>query len=167
MEEFDEERCTICLDTFGSDEQNILTLDCGHKFHKNCILNWFRRRDSSGNCPLCNDNPHGQNRPSQYFYYNQDHVKLYNNRYNLIKRKLLKNKDEKANKTEFNIINRINSDIELEKELNDRLKLLQKNETYKQMKKDISDTRKKIWATRKKIISNKIKIVSKHPVIFL
>jgi hypothetical protein len=41
--------CTICADT--SDAATLHTLECGHSFHSECIVQWFR----SGNdtCPNC------------------------------------------------------------------------------------------------------------------
>ena len=44
--------CSICYEQF--DENNLeYTLECNHKFHNSCIINWFRLGNS--NCPLCND----------------------------------------------------------------------------------------------------------------
>ena len=45
--------CPICLDPLGED--NIHTLECGHNFHTDCIVKWFR--GGSGDCPSCRDNP--------------------------------------------------------------------------------------------------------------
>ncbi len=39
--------CSICLD---EDTENIKTLICGHKFHKECIEEWFTKEET---CPLC------------------------------------------------------------------------------------------------------------------
>ena len=41
--------CCICLDKF-EDTDKIVILECKHKFHTNCILNWFNKEL---NCPLC------------------------------------------------------------------------------------------------------------------
>jgi len=40
--------CPICLEDFGIDK--YLTLTCGHKFHADCILEWFTRQMT---CPIC------------------------------------------------------------------------------------------------------------------
>ena len=50
------ELCTICLSTLDNDNETY-TLECNHSFHMKCIMKWFRCDNSSGNCPLCNDNP--------------------------------------------------------------------------------------------------------------
>ena len=39
--------CSICLD---EDTENIKTLLCGHKFHKDCIEEWVNKEET---CPLC------------------------------------------------------------------------------------------------------------------
>jgi len=46
---YDEEQkeCSICFD--GS-KNDFVMLECGHKFHKNCILEWLK---NGSNCPLC------------------------------------------------------------------------------------------------------------------
>ncbi|KAJ4880740.1 RING/U-box superfamily protein [Raphanus sativus] len=47
--------CAICLQEFG-DQSNIITkLQCGHSFHRDCILAWLRRKAS---CPTCRDDIH-------------------------------------------------------------------------------------------------------------
>lgn len=41
--------CSICTDELGGD--NVCTLsECGHRFHAQCIVNWFRLKRS---CPMC------------------------------------------------------------------------------------------------------------------
>ncbi len=50
--ETDLDICIICLETLTNETQYSLP-ECGHKFHQNCIMHWFR----GGNCkcPLCNN----------------------------------------------------------------------------------------------------------------
>jgi hypothetical protein len=43
-------KCPICLDPLRSNKH---TLDCGHSFHTECIVSWFRTGNSS--CPNCRD----------------------------------------------------------------------------------------------------------------
>ncbi|PIN10359.1 hypothetical protein CDL12_17049 [Handroanthus impetiginosus] len=46
-----DEICVVCQDFLSQLEQdNIATLDCGHKYHKKCINNWLMQKNS---CPLC------------------------------------------------------------------------------------------------------------------
>jgi len=47
-----EESCTVCqTDLHGREE--VHTLACGHTFHTNCIMQWFRSLQTR--CPLCNN----------------------------------------------------------------------------------------------------------------
>ena len=41
--------CVICLEDFKSGEKATL-LPCVHLFHKNCIKNWLKSKNS---CPIC------------------------------------------------------------------------------------------------------------------
>ena len=81
------ESCIICLDNFKEEEQNnndnkenketqkkegekeeekTTVLECGHKFHDNCIINWLKKNN---NCPICRINlnlENNQNQSSDY-----------------------------------------------------------------------------------------------------
>ena len=159
------ENCTICLSDINDEEQ--LQIECGHTFHKQCILNWFRSRNSSGNCPLCNDNPHSRsnqgNRINTFYSYNNLHV-LYNQRYNLIKKKLMK--DEEPKKTHINCIQRIEDYKKEEKELNKNIQDLKKDEYYKKIKNDIDKSYKRLWTVKRQSLKNKCKIISLYPIVF-
>ena len=39
----------------NEEESNVYEIECGHKFHTDCIMKWFR--SSKGQCPCCLDNP--------------------------------------------------------------------------------------------------------------
>ena len=41
--------CSICYENL---DYNTHSLECNHKYHTNCIINWFRL--GNNNCPLCN-----------------------------------------------------------------------------------------------------------------
>ena len=45
--------CAICTDVMS--ENSFVLAECGHRFHTNCIMTWFRTGRSS--CPLCNHEP--------------------------------------------------------------------------------------------------------------
>ncbi|KAL3376226.1 hypothetical protein AABB24_002928 [Solanum stoloniferum] len=45
----EQEACAICLLEY-KDEYTIATLQCGHKFHAECINKWLERKDT---CPFC------------------------------------------------------------------------------------------------------------------
>jgi len=44
--------CAICHDSLGNESLYELP-ECGHKFHTNCIMTWFRAKHDT--CPLCNN----------------------------------------------------------------------------------------------------------------
>lgn len=43
--------CTVCLLDFVSGE-DVMLCPCGHGYHRNCIKEWIRRKNT---CPLCKD----------------------------------------------------------------------------------------------------------------
>lgn len=49
-DELEGETCSICIDEFDLRHQ-IYKLECGHVFHKECILRWM---NTETRCPLCN-----------------------------------------------------------------------------------------------------------------
>ena len=44
--------CCICLDKFVENGESVV-LKCNHRFHINCIINWFEKEAT---CPLCRRN---------------------------------------------------------------------------------------------------------------
>jgi hypothetical protein len=50
----DEEICSICFSTMTLEDSHTL-VECQHKFHINCILQWFRSKQDT--CPLCREHP--------------------------------------------------------------------------------------------------------------
>ena len=44
--------CSICYNPLNNGEP-LLTLPCGHIFHRNCICTWFRTGNLSGSCAIC------------------------------------------------------------------------------------------------------------------
>jgi len=44
--------CSICYDSLDKN-CNIATIDCGHKFHYNCIFRWNTKPSGGDSCPLC------------------------------------------------------------------------------------------------------------------
>lgn len=51
-EDEEDVECSIC--TMNHEHGTMLKLDCGHEFHKACLLQWYRTGRSNGKkCPLC------------------------------------------------------------------------------------------------------------------
>lgn len=162
-----EERCSVCLTNLNDNDehQEIMQLECGHKFHSNCIVNWFRSQSSNGNCPLCNDNPHtSQNSRRNYMDYYIMTNKIIDQRFNLVKREILKQTN--PSKIDIKNIERVKQDLLKIKELSKKLQQLQKDEYYKKIKKEITETRTAIYKLQRKVKINKTKIISKTPFIF-
>ena len=49
--------CVICLCDFDKDEK-VSKLQCGHIFHKECILFWLNKGPSIPTCPMCRQRLH-------------------------------------------------------------------------------------------------------------
>ncbi len=45
----DEQQCIVCMETFTEGEK-VRQLQCGHKYHQDCIFKWFESRNT---CPIC------------------------------------------------------------------------------------------------------------------
>ncbi|XP_043268463.1 uncharacterized protein [Venturia canescens] len=43
--------CAICFETMSNG--NIMTLECQHSFHKQCMRDWHKHQIVIGSCPLC------------------------------------------------------------------------------------------------------------------
>ena len=61
------EMCAVCLSIIN--EKDSYKLECGHVFHTNCIVQWFR--NSNGNCPCCWDN---KNKISYYGVWERPYI---------------------------------------------------------------------------------------------
>lgn len=49
--ENDENNCPICFECL--DSKSAYKLECGHEFHSECIIQWFRYPENGGTCPMC------------------------------------------------------------------------------------------------------------------
>lgn len=49
--------CAICCEEIGC-EDNVYTIpECGHEYHTDCIIKWFRQSKSGSSCPYCRSEP--------------------------------------------------------------------------------------------------------------
>ena len=49
--------CTICMDAINDDRTSVALRPCGHVFHSECAVAWFRSTNSHGTCPDCRGAP--------------------------------------------------------------------------------------------------------------
>ena len=53
--------CTICLENLNNTQSVYNVNDCGHQFHTDCIITWWRSPredyDLTGSCPNCRGFP--------------------------------------------------------------------------------------------------------------
>ena len=48
--------CDICAICHEEMKEDLYTLpECNHTFHTNCIMTWFRMKQTNNKCPLCNN----------------------------------------------------------------------------------------------------------------
>lgn len=47
------DQCSICYGKLLEDEQVYILPECGHCYHTDCIIAWFRMKNSEGRCPMC------------------------------------------------------------------------------------------------------------------
>jgi hypothetical protein len=60
MEEQDEESsvCALCIEDLSGDSNHVITLSCGHRFHRLCAWDLvLYRRNADVFCPLCRNGP--------------------------------------------------------------------------------------------------------------
>lgn len=145
--------CIICLNDIN--DCNKHKLDCGHLFHTECIVNWFRTNNSNGRCPLCNDNTHS----------NVNFLPWYTREYVHERCKVLRNYNRrKIAPTNLN-------------KMFDKLKILEEKQKvmdieFKEFRKENKDIykktiylRNKCWKNTQLIRSQKCKIVSEFPML--
>ena len=156
-----EDICPICLSNMNIEKDNI-TIECGHKFHTKCIMQWFR--SSRGQCPCCLDNPFQKgllNNISIIGSWNR----LYITERCTALRKYSRKKEcpEKLKKKFDNLRDRENELKDMKKEKSDIIK----SDEYRNIikKKRAIDT--KIYNKEKSILKTKARIISDYPTILI
>ena len=49
-----ESECVICLDKINVDDR-IFELSCNHKYHIDCMVQYFNSNSSGSKCPICRE----------------------------------------------------------------------------------------------------------------
>ena len=146
--------CVICLSQLGDDDYS---LDCDHKYHTKCIIEWFRKGNSA--CPLCNDNPFAE---QQSYYYGNP---LINERCSLIRRKFGRKKD--CPPTLKKAIDKLRELETKQKDADKILKDFKNDPIVKEYREKGMKLRKDRYKYNPKIRNQKIKIVTMMPGYFV
>jgi hypothetical protein len=150
-------RCTICLETIDGSENNTYKLSCDHMFHTKCIMDWFRSRSSSGNCPLCNDT---SSNSENIFYGSKSY---YEERFKQIKKYANKNKKNIPElKMEIDKIKTIEKETKIK--LKTKKEYLKDN---KEIREQIQKHQRDYWSSLRKENKEKMKIIAKYPCLLL
>ena len=147
--------CTICLNPLSN--ASLLTISCGHTFHSDCILNWFRSPSSTGGCPLCLDNPYNSSDnlswPSKQIINQRCKVLRYYSKRKIAPSQLI-------------------SDFDNLKELESKLKIqitkckeIKNDEEYKKIIEKFKEENRKRWKLIDKIEQQKLRIIAKFPIL--
>jgi hypothetical protein len=146
--------CVICLSQLGEDDYS---LDCNHKYHTKCIVEWFRK--GNANCPLCNDNPMADE--DSYYYGNP----LINERCSLIRRKFGRKKD--CPPTLKKAIEKLRDLETKQKEAEKNKREFMNDPVVKELKEKGKKMRREQYKYHPKIRNQKIKIVTMMPGYFV
>ena len=158
------ETCAICL--VDLNDSNDYVLSCQHKFHTECILNWFRSMNGNGNCPLCNDNPFSPNEnvnenvnENNYLFSTSLFI---DERFKILTRHSRKKNAPPILQKEINdykLLLKDHNDIKKQRQNYD------KSEEVKRVKKNSRKFQQKDWKLRIKLNKKKNHIVALYPTL--
>ena len=156
-----QETCAICLTNLNDSNKDEYILSCQHKFHSECIMDWFRSMNGNGNCPLCNDNPFSQKTDNNQFNFFSG--LFIDERFKLVlKYSRKKNSPEKLKK-----------EIENYKQIVDDYKKFKKDKSNYQKSEEVKNVQKKLrkyntkdWQWKIKLNKKKNKIVALCPALY-
>ena len=154
----EDELCAICLSNIN--EKQNYKLECGHNFHTECILKWFR--NSHNNCPCCLNIPKHRRQPTPPSFYGMWGKSFINERCKRLKKHTKKEVcPEKLKKK----VDRLKIKEEEYKHLLTERNNIKKDETYKKINKRFGDINKKIYNKERTLMNMKIKIITDYPTI--
>jgi hypothetical protein len=154
--------CVICQENL-LDRQSYKLPECGHEFHTDCIVTWFRHRPSSndemmpdGSCPCCNNK--GINHISKpRRYWSHSHLR---NEYFKSRLKMLRVEEKKPNcpKELKRLFKKLNTEKENLKNVLDeqqKYKLFVKdtNVNFEETRRKLSYFRNARWNKQRAIMS--------------
>jgi hypothetical protein len=153
--------CAICHETM---EENIYEIpECKHKYHINCIIDWFRLGKSR--CPYCNTNfsvlVNQSNNNNYGFGGISGHLlsARYKDVYNYSRKK-------NANKKIIKKVKKITDLNKTYKEITKQISDLKKSDdSYKNVKSLLNKLRTKKWAMSRKIWTAKKKLLNEVNIV--
>lgn len=123
------EDCPICMETL---DESVKELECGHKFHVDCAIKWFRSEQSHGRCPMCRNQ--------------SDNVKLNYfsavERYKMVRRMA---RGKNAPKRLKNLVKKLQKKEQLAKESKKRRREFESADDIKVVKKKLRKLRSEVW----------------------
>ena len=145
------EICAVCLSSIN--EKDNYKLECGHIFHTDCIVKWFR--NSNGNCPCCWDN---KKKSCYYGVWERPYI-------NTRCKKLEKYSKKEDNKKLKNQVEKLNKKQQEYDTLFQERKNIKKTDEYISIMKAVNDLNKKIYNKDRTIMNMKIRLISDYPVV--
>ena len=125
----DDEECAVCRDMLS--EGQTVRLECGHVFHTQCAVTWFRMPQSGGACPMCRGEP-----THQMDYYTA------RERYIMVRRM---SRNKSAPKRLKTLVARLKKrELELKALKKERAEYGKRSEV-KEVKKTMNKLRRKVW----------------------
>ena len=171
QENNDEDICVVCQDILDNGQEQIFYLpECGHGYHTNCIMTWFRAGNDA--CPCCgnkginsihNTNSSGQRRGLYGIYYASKQMTR-SSKFKLLKKTLESNQCPNDLKRIFKNHNKACEDLkELEREKRDGAAERDKM-PHKEATAIINSLREKLFR-KKRIINITLKQIMDFPVV--
>ena len=145
------EMCAVCLSSIN--ENTSYKLECGHIFHTDCIVKWFR--NSNGNCPCCWDN---KKKPSFYGVWERPFI---NARCKSLEKYSKKEENPKLKKK----VEKLNKKTDEYDTLIQERKQFKKTDQYISTMKKINDINRKIYNKDRTIMNIKIRLISDFPAV--
>ena len=169
----DYEECGICKEDINCMQKCKLP-ECGHEFHVNCIISWFRNGDSR--CPYCGnkglnhceENTRSFRRGYRFWNYaNVQSQKLQDLKTYAYAKKNQDNKIAKKLRTQFQKVKTIRDKLANHnnefKEFKNKIKI--ENSKYSETRKSMTNYRTKRWALVRQIRTAEEQILQTNYVI--
>lgn len=147
----DIDHCLICHDDISS-ESNYTLPECNHKYHVNCIIQWFRLGNS--NCPYCNSSPNIKS--NSYDFYSMRQQTQF--KYSIIKNFSKKSSEYPVLKNKVKTIENLNDQIiELKK---DKQNIKNEIGPFNEIKKKSNKINSSLWNKNRILYSKKKELCS-------